>query len=260
MESSKESSNFWQTNPKTMFAMGLISGVAAMSVIALVFVLNFLFSGKTAGAFGLVAGNTQPTQQVVQDPNAVQPTDPNAVQPTQPTNPPMAVDAKTDHIKGNANAKVTLVEYYDFECPYCLKQFDTMKQVEQAYTNDVRVVYRHFPLSFHPEAQKAAEASECAAAQGKFWEMYDKIFEANRAQKMGVDQWKQDAKDLGLDTAKFNKCLDNGEMASVVAADQADGANAGVGGTPSTFVNGQMLEGALPFDSFKQAIDAAIKG
>lgn len=253
MEPSKESSNFWQGNPKTMFALGIITGVAVMSTLALVFVLNFLFSGKSAGAFGLLANNNQPTQQVPQD--NLQPTD--DTQPTQPTNPPKDVDEKVDHIWGNKNAKVTLIEYSDFECPYCLRHYDTTKQIQQTYSNDVRIVFRHFPLSFHPNAQKAAEASECAAVQGKFWEMHDKIFEANRAQKMGVDQWKSDAKDLGLDTVKFNKCLDGGEMAARVAADQSEGSNAGVGGTPATFVNGQMLEGALPFETFKQAIEAA---
>jgi protein-disulfide isomerase len=252
-ESASES-GFWQGNPKTMFALGLVSGVAIMSVVALVFVLDFMFSGKTAGA---IAANNPPTQQVAQNnPTDQQPTD---QQPNQPSQPPKAVDEAKDHIWGNKNAKVTLIEYSDFECPYCARHFDTIKQIQQTYSKDVRIVFRHFPLSFHPNAQKAAEASECAGAQGKFWEMHDKIFEANKAGKMSVDQWKQDAKDLGLDTNKFNKCLDSGAMASVVSADQAEGSAAGVGGTPATFVNGELIEGALPFESFKAKIDAALK-
>jgi len=166
---------------------------------------------------------------------------------------------KTDHVTGPANAKVTLIEYSDFECPYCLRHYDTTKQIMQAYPNDVRVVYRHFPLSFHANAQKAAEAAECAGAQGKFWEMHDKIYEANRAEKMGVDAWKQAAKDLKLDSAKFDKCLDSGETAKRIASDQEEGSGAGVAGTPATFVNGEMVEGALPFDSFKSKIDAILK-
>lgn len=248
----KESMGFWQANPKTMFALGLITGVAVMAVIALGFILNFLLSGKNVSA--LTANN----QQVAQQPTAQQPTaDPTAQQPTTPSQPPKAVDEAKDHIWGNKSAKVTLIEYSDFECPYCAKQYDTMEQIKKAYPNDVRIIYRHFPLSFHANAEKAAEASECASAQGKFWEMYAKIFEANKAANMGVATWKQAAKDLGLDSAKFDKCLDNGDMAKVVAADQAEGSSAGVGGTPATFVNGTLVEGALPFDSFKTQIEAA---
>ncbi len=248
----KESMGFWQANPKTMFALGLITGVAVMAVIALGFILNFLLSGKNVSA--LTANN----QQVAQQPAAQQPTNnPTAQQPATPSQPPKAVDEAKDHIWGPKTAKVTLIEYADFECPYCAKHFDTMEQIKKAYPNDVRIVYRHFPLSFHPNAEKAAEASECAAAQGKFWEMHDKIFAAKKAGTMSVDAWKQAAKDLGLNTDKFDKCLDSGEMASVVAADQAEGSNAGVGGTPATFINGTLVEGALPFDSFKTQIEAA---
>lgn len=249
-DSSKDSSSLWQGNPKTMFALGLVAGVAIMSTAALVFILNFVLSGKS---FGALAANA-PTAQVGQ------PTDPTAdptAQPTQPSNPPKAVDAKAEYVLGPVDAKVTLIEYSDFECPYCLKQFDTTKQIVKAFPKDVRIVFRHFPLSFHPEAQKAAEASECAGQQGKFWEMHDIIFEANRAKKMGVDTWKQAAKDLKLDSGKFDKCLDSGEMAAKVASDQNEGSGAGVGGTPATFVNGELVEGALPFESFKSAIEAA---
>lgn len=251
------SQGFWDGNPKAMFALGMIAGVAIMSTAALIFVLNFLLSGKS---FGALAANNTGNQIAQNQPSANDPTanDPTANQPTQPSQPPRAVD-KTDHIQGPANAKVTLIEYSDFECPYCLRHYDTTKQIEQAYPNDVRVVYRHFPLSFHANAQKAAEAVECAGLQGKFWEMHDKIFEANRAQKMGVDTWKQAAKDLKLDSAKFDKCLDSGETAARVASDQTEGSAAGVGGTPATFVNGEMIEGALPFDSFKTKIDAILK-
>jgi len=248
----KESMGFWQANPKTMFALGLITGVAVMAVIALGFILNFLLSGKNVSA--LTANN----QQVAQQPTAQQPTaDPTAQQPTTPSQPPKAVDEAKDHIWGPKTAKVTLIEYSDFECPYCAKHYDTMEQIKKAYPNDVRIIYRHFPLSFHPNAEKAAEASECASSQGKFWEMYAKIFEANKAGNMSVATWKQAAKDLGLDSAKFDKCLDSGDMAKVVAADQAEGSNAGVGGTPATFINGTLVEGALPFDSFKTQIEAA---
>jgi len=251
IEISKEDTSVWHGNPKTMFALGLVAGVAIVSTVALVFILNFVLSGRSLG--GLTANQPSQVAQKPTQPSA----DPNAQQPTPPSNPPKAVDDKRDHVFGPVNAKVTLLEYSDFECPYCLRHFDTVKQIVKAYPKDVRVVFRHFPLSFHANAQKAAEASECAAAQGKFWEMHDKIFEANRAQKMGVDAWKQAAKDLGLDSAKFDKCLDSGETAKRISEDQTEGAGAGVAGTPATFVNGELIEGALPFDSFKTKIEAA---
>ncbi len=249
MEETKNT--IWESSPKVTFALGLVVGVAIMSTAALVFTLNFMLSGRGLGA--LAASNTTANTVANTVANNVAP----AAQPTTPTNPPRAVDAKRDHIQGPTDAKVTLIEYSDFECPYCSKQFDTMAQIKAAYPKDVRIVFRHFPLSFHANAEKAAEASECASDQGKFWEMYDKIFAANKAGAMSVDAWKQAAKDLGLDTTKFNNCLDKGDKAARVAEDQAEGSNAGVGGTPATFINGQLIEGALPFDSFKQAIEAA---
>ncbi len=248
----KQSQSIWESSPKTTFALGLIAGVAVMSTIALVFVLNFLMSGKSFGALAQ-GSNTAPAQNpTVADAGADIPAE------LPPANDVRPVDASRDHIWGNADAKVTLIEYSDFECPFCGRHYSTMKQLKEAYPNDIRVVFRHFPLSFHAEAQKAAEASECAADQGKFWEMYDIIFEANLAGDMSVSKWKSAASDLGLDTEKFNNCLDSGEKAARVAEDLNEGSGAGVEGTPATFVNGQVVSGALPFDSFKQIIDAEL--
>jgi protein-disulfide isomerase len=251
---SKSGQSIWESSPKTTFALGLIAGIAVMSTIALVFILNFLMSGKSLGA---AQGTTQPTAAA---PSAVDPTaiPPAAADPTYAD--PRPVDESRDHIWGNADAAVTLVEYSDFECPFCSRHYATMKQIKETYPNDVRIIFRHFPLSFHQEAQKAAEASECAADQGKFWEMYDKIFEANLAGDMSVAKWKTIAADLGLDTTKFDSCLDSGEKASRIAEDLNEGSGAGVEGTPATFVNGQIVSGALPFDSFKQIIDQEIGG
>jgi protein-disulfide isomerase len=236
--------------PRTMFFLGLASGVGGMALVALVFLLSLLMGGK--GLSGLKMEGTG-TNVVANAP--VAPTDPSAAQP--PAGPVKPVDEATDHILGKKDAKVTLIEYSDFECPFCLRHVDTLKALMAKYPNDVRLVYRHYPLSFHPEAQKAAEASECAGAQGKFWEMHDKIFDANEAGTMSVQAWKDAAKALGLNTSKFNTCLDNGEMANRVAQDLQEGATAGVGGTPATFVNGQMVEGAVPLATFEQAVQAA---
>ncbi|MDF1496606.1 MAG: thioredoxin domain-containing protein [Patescibacteria group bacterium] len=248
---SKSGQSVWESSPKTTFALGLIAGIAVMSTIALVFILNFLMSGKSLGAVTQGTNPPAPTAPTVADPTAPPTADPVYADPR-------PVDESRDHIWGNADAAVTIVEYSDFECPFCGRHYATMKQIKETYPNDVRIVFRHFPLSFHEEAQKAAEASECAADQGKFWEMYDKIFESNLAGDMSVTKWKSIAAELGMDSTKFDKCLDSGEKASRVAEDLNEGSGAGVEGTPATFVNGQIISGALPFDSFKQIIDSEL--
>lgn len=171
------------------------------------------------------------------------------------------VSADDDPAIGAKNAQVTIIEFSDFECPFCGRALPTVKQVLKDYEGKVRVVYRDFPLSFHPNAQKAAEAAECADDQGKFWEYHDKLF-ANQ-QALTVDNLKQYAKDLGLDAAKFNSCLDSGKYASEVQKDMAAGSAAGVSGTPTFFIgndeNGyQMIVGAQPYAVIKAAIDAEL--
>ena len=124
------------------------------------------------------------------------------------------------------------------------------------YGEDVRLVYRHFPLnSIHPQAQKAAEASECAADQGKFWEFHDKVFASQELLSGGATQLKKWAGELGLNASKFASCLDSGEKADMVQAGLDSGSAAGVTGTPAFFINGVALVGAQPFSSFQQVID-----
>ena len=165
---------------------------------------------------------------------------------------------KNDNVRGKFNAPITLVEYSDFECPFCGKIYPTFKKLLADYSGKVRLVYKHFPLSFHPNAQKAAESAECASEQGKFWEYHDKIFE-NQSGGFSLSNFKQWAEDLNLDVNKFNDCLDSGKYASKVQADQADGQNRGVQGTPATFVNGQLVSGAVPYENFKSIIDQLLK-
>ena len=165
---------------------------------------------------------------------------------------------KDDHIRGAFKAPVTLVEYSDFECPFCGRAYPTFKKLLTDYSGKVRLVYKHFPLGFHPNAQKAAEASECADEQGKFWEYHDKLFE-NQPGGYSLDKFKQWAKDLNLKTAKFNDCLDSGKYAGKVQADATDGQKRGVQGTPATFVNGQLVSGAMPYENFQAVVDQALK-
>jgi len=167
--------------------------------------------------------------------------------------------AQEDKIEGDPNAPITIVEFSDFECPFCSRFYSqTLIQLRTEYidTGKVKLIYRDFPLSFHPEAQPAAEAAECANEQGKFKEYHDMIFE-NQSQ-IGDATYKRWAAELGLDTEQFNSCVDEGKYRAEVQADFAAGQAAGVSGTPTFFINGQKIVGAQPFSVFQQIIDAEL--
>jgi len=161
--------------------------------------------------------------------------------------------------KGEKNAPVTIIEFSDFQCPYCERFYiQTLPQIEEQYikTGKAKFVYKHFPLTFHQFAQKAAEASECANEQGKFWQYHNKIFENQR--QLNNENLKKWASELELDAKKFNECIDSGRMKDKVQQDMDDGINAGISGTPGFFINDVKLVGAQPFDAFKQAIDSQL--
>lgn len=156
--------------------------------------------------------------------------------------------------RGPATAPVTIVEFSDFECPYCGGLFPTLKQVEKNYPEKVRIVYRQFPLTnIHPHAMKAAEAALCANEQKKFWEFHDSMF--TNQQELSIADLKQRAVDLKLDTQAFNPCLDSGRQAAAIQADIQDGARAGVTGTPAMFINGRLLSGNQPYAEIKEVIE-----
>jgi len=173
------------------------------------------------------------------------------------------VSADDDPVLGEAGAPVTIIEFSDFQCPYC-RQFwrDTLPQIKANYIDKglVKLVYRDFPLSnIHPSAQAAAEAGECAQSQGKFWEFHDAVFAAQDEQSAGTvaftaDDVKSWGAEVGL-VAAFNECVDSGSNRAEVLKDFQDGAKAGVGGTPTFFVNGIAVEGALPYTQFQQLLD-----
>ena len=168
--------------------------------------------------------------------------------------PPFTVAVKTDggQEKGPKGAKVTIVEFSDFECPYCSQAEPTVKQILGTYGDKVRLVYMDFPLEFHKKAPKASEAALCAKDQSKYWEMHERLFSSR---KLDVPDLKAHAKDLGLDAEKFDKCLDGGEKAKLVEAQKKLGEEAGVSSTPAFFINGRPVAGALPFEEFKKIID-----
>lgn len=165
--------------------------------------------------------------------------------------------AATGPARGPADAKVTIVEFSDFQCPFCSRGAATVDEVVKAYGDRVRLVFRHFPLPSHAQAGKAAEASLCADDQGRFWAFHDELF-ANQ-QALEPADLERYARELGLDADRFSNCLASGEKAPQVAADLEAGKAAGVNSTPSFFVNGRPLQGAVPLQAFKDAIDAELK-
>ena len=164
--------------------------------------------------------------------------------------------------KGEADAKVTIVEFSDFQCPFCGRVMETLQQLEKSYGRDVRWVFKHNPLPMHPDAPYAAKASIAAGRQGKFWEMHDKLFEANNSHLAGAlsrDKVLEMARALRLDLEKFKRDADSPEVLDLIVADQAQAQKLSAFGTPSFFINGSKVVGAQPLEAFKAVIDAQLK-
>jgi protein-disulfide isomerase len=170
----------------------------------------------------------------------------------EPEEPVQQVEAKGPS-KGPETAPITIVEFSDFQCPYCSKVEPTITRVMADYAGKVRFVFRDYPLPFHEHAEKAAEASHCAEDQGKYWEMHDAMF--NHQDKLAIDDLKKLSKEAGLDDKKFAECLDSGKMKAKVDENADAGSKVGVNGTPHFFINGHPLSGAVPYEQFKKVID-----
>lgn len=171
--------------------------------------------------------------------------------------PRFKVTSPQDLSRGPKDAPITLVEFSDFECPYCRRAQATLKAVADAYGEKVRFVFRHYPLPFHAQAPKASEAAQCAADQKKFWPFHDALFQEGA--ELTPVALKKLAGTLGLDQASFDACLDSSQHAPRVAADTAEGKELGITGTPTFFVNGMRLVGAVPLKDFQRLIDAELK-
>lgn len=242
-------------NLKNSWSQWLTTGL----LVAAAFVIGMLFSEvrllRNGGATAGTNNNGTPTAAAPTLPEG----DPSAVRP---------VDAG-EHIRGNVNAPITLVEYSDFECPYCAAFHPTTQQVLDEYGDKVRLVYRHYPLSFHPHAQKAAEASECVAEQkgnDGFWAYADAIFAEQDKQggKLADTSILTAAKAAGVNEAQFQTCLDSDKYAEKVLDDQENGSASGITGTPGTMLltadgEGELISGALPFAQVKTIIDKYLK-
>src|SRR3989339_326683 len=166
----------------------------------------------------------------------------------------------TDHIKGEAGAPVEIIVYSDFECEFCANFSDTLKKAEEEYGEKLAIAYRHYPLRLNPNSEAAAIASECAAEQGKFWEMHDKLFMDNKNNNMGPEQFKQDAAAIQLDRVMFNQCLDTEKYKDKIWMQFAEGKDAGVAGTPNSFINGEPVPGDVPFEDFTDSAGVERKG
>lgn len=167
------------------------------------------------------------------------------------------IDVSGSPSMGPDDAKITLVEFSDFECPYCSRGKAIVEQVRKAYPKDVKVVFKHFPLSFHKNAKPAARAAMAAHEQGKFWEMHDMLFKNQRS--LNQETYIRLAKQLDLDLEKFKADLDSGKYDKQIDKDMQIGTKAGIRGTPGFAVNGVMIRGAVPFAEFKKVIDRLLK-
>jgi protein-disulfide isomerase len=170
--------------------------------------------------------------------------------------PAIRVEVSTDGapLRGAANAPVTVVEFSDFECPFCKQTQPTLKQLLERYPGKVRLAYRDFPLdSIHPQARPAAEAARCAQDQGKFWEYHDVLF--TQSPQFAPEDLRRYAGQVGLDVTKFDSCLAAGVHKAAVQRDLDEGSRLGITGTPAFFINGRALSGAQPLEAFARVIE-----
>jgi protein-disulfide isomerase len=175
----------------------------------------------------------------------------------EPIRVPVEAATYTAPVQGPSAAPITIVEFSDFQCPFCSRLLPTLEQVKKKYGDKVRIVFRQYPLPIHNNAPKAAEAALCANDQGKFWEMHDAMFADQ--QGLAPDALKAKATKIGLKADQFASCLDSGKHADEVKKDIAAGSAAGVNGTPAMFVNGRFISGAVPLDDITKVIDDELK-
>ncbi len=170
--------------------------------------------------------------------------------------PPRLQVAADGPFKGPADARVTIIEFSDFQCPYCQRTLATLEKVLAKYPDDVRLVYRNLPLRIHRRAQPAAEAALCAGQQEQFWPYHDMLFVNSRA--LADEDLQRYAEELGLDTARFEECVADGTFRGQLQADTRDAQSAGISGTPAFLINGLLLSGARPAEDFYRVIDVEL--
>jgi len=256
MESSQHTKSFFDAlHPKQSFWLGFVTAILAIGTLGFILLGSCLIGGDCAIAGVATAegsGSIDAEDQVAVAPTAAVPA---------PTATGVPAVTEDDYIRGNVDAPITIIEYSDFECPYCSRFHPTMLQVMDEYTDSVRWVFRHFPLSFHPEGMPSANAAECAGEQGKFWEYGDELF-ANQS-SLGSEFYAELAEELGLNMTQWQDCYDTEKYNDKIEAQAQAGGAAGVSGTPGSFVidqdgNAIPIKGALPFSSVAAAIDSVL--
>lgn len=245
--------------PKSAFLTGVVVTILVLGTVGFIVLGSCLLSGKCSAG-----SSTTSATQAAAAPAAAAPT---ATAPAAANGPIPAVTS-ADQIRGDANAPVTIVEYSDYQCPFCQAFYPTMQQVMTDYPHQVRWVYRQFPLSFHPNAEQASIDAMCAANQGKFWEFSDAMFAGQTANLEGDAATAQafetkTAQSLGLNMTTYTNCSKDPKTQAIVDAEEAGGQAAGVDGTPGSFIiapdgSVQSVLGAQPYASVKPMIDAAL--
>ena len=231
----------------TLSKVTLWKGISGMlGVLLLISLISLFFTGgfggeKSSGAAAPAAVAPKPSIQIAAG--------------------DMEALADDDPFLGDENAPVTMVEFSDYECPFCARFYSqTLNQIKSRYvdTGKVKFVYRDFPLSFHPQAEPAAIAANCAGMQGKYFEFHDKIFDNGGAAGKGRADYKRWAQELSLDIATWESCLNDPQQKLEIQKDMRDGAAVGIRGTPGFIINGQLISGAQPFSVFEQIIEAQL--
>ncbi|HTM67808.1 MAG TPA: thioredoxin domain-containing protein [Candidatus Binatia bacterium] len=249
-------------SPKASFILGLVGGMLVLCTIGFFILLSMVLSGNGLSlGSGAKGGNSDYAVAPSPAPAAAAPAPDQGAPSVGEVKP---ID-KTDHVMGATNPEVTLYEWSDFQCPFCQRYHPTMLQLmaDPAYKGKLRWVYRHFPLSFHPNAMPAANASECASEQGKFWEYADELFKNQDSESDAF--YGQLADKLKLNRAKFDSCYAAKKYQAKITADQAAGTTAGITGTPGTIIVGkngakQLVPGAVPYEQLKAMVDQALSG
>jgi len=236
----------------TITKVTLWKGVSLILGVLLAF---SVFTGGFGTGSSVAVAAPQPTPQAV----------PQAPSPRAPSPTAAVIDMKTlsddDPFLGKDDAPVIMVEFSDYECPFCARFYkQTLPQIKSKYidTGKVKFVYRDYPLSFHPQAEPAALAANCAGEQGKYFEFHDKVFDVGGAAGKSNTDYKKWVEELGLDTAAWEECIVDPAQKQEIQKDFLDGGAAGVTGTPGFIINGKLVSGAQPFSAFEQVIEAAL--
>lgn len=249
-EETTKKSFFQGVSPKMTFIFGLVVGIAVVSTVGFVTTMSKNSDDDVA---------VEPTVKGAEVAQAPEPAD----EPAAEIVVPQITDQ--DYVKGDANAAITLIEFTDLQCPYCSSFHNTVNQLLQEYSGQIKVTIKHFPLSFHAHAKDAAIGAECAGEQGKYWEYVDAVFENQSGLgDGGIDFLKEQASSIGLNEGEFSSCLTSGNFDAKINQHYSDSIKAGAQGTPYSLLvkPGQepvTINGAQPIETVKGIVDGLLK-